>query len=34
MYPLLPVVIYALIKNEDDVSFLTALSSGVGIVLA
>lgn len=34
MYPLLPVVIYALVMKDERISFLTAFSSAVGVILA
>ena len=34
MYPLLPVVVYALLSKDDRLSFLTAFSSFSGMLLA
>lgn len=34
MYPLLPVVVYALLSKDDRLSFLTIASSGAGMILS
>lgn len=34
MYPLLPLVIYALLSKDDRLAILTGISSGAGVLLA